>query len=57
MKSITENCENKNEEFWILYFRISDELNIAPVETFYKSMDFGEKVFIEKFLALETSIS
>ncbi|XP_055299752.1 uncharacterized protein LOC129567151 isoform X2 [Sitodiplosis mosellana] len=39
-----------------LLSRISEELDAAPVERFHKNLDFGERMFIEKFIALEISI-
>lgn len=39
-----------------LVFRVSEELQQAPMQRFHKNLDFGEQIFIEKFLALETSI-
>lgn len=42
--------------FAYIYYRLSEELDDEPIETFHKSLDLGERLFIEKFLALETSI-
>lgn len=41
---------------WLSFFRISEELDMAPVERFHKTLDFGERMFIEKFIALEIGI-
>lgn len=40
----------------VFAYRISEELQLVPVERIHKNVDFGEQIFIEKFLALETSI-
>lgn len=40
----------------VLYSRISEELDAAPIEQFHTNLDFGERLFVEKFIALEISI-
>lgn len=37
-------------------FRISEEIDLPQLKIIHKTLDIGEKLFIEKFLELETRI-
>lgn len=37
-------------------FRISEEIDLPQLKQIHKNLDIGERLFIEKFLELETRI-
>lgn len=54
--ALLKQCIEIHSFSFFPFHRISDELDLAPLETFHKTLDFGERLFIEKFLAMEISI-